>query len=105
MPRKRDGPASQETTPGPRQGVDVGPRPLPRVETLRKSSHQGLPPSSHSRVRRRQPQGWREFSVRIVAGPDPDAVHALHTFLREAARRYGLTIARIDKVGDDDKSE
>ena len=43
--------------------------------------------------------------MRIVAGPDPDAVHALHTFLREAARRYGLTIARIDKVGDDDKSE
>jgi hypothetical protein len=38
--------------------------------------------------------------VRVVTGPDSDAIHALHTFLREAARRYGLTIVRIDKLGD-----
>jgi hypothetical protein len=39
--------------------------------------------------------------VRVVTGPDnTDAVHALHTFLRAAARRYGLTIAEIDEVHD-----
>ena len=43
--------------------------------------------------------------MRVVTGPDNEAVHALHSFLREAARRYGLTIVRIDKIGDDDKSE
>jgi hypothetical protein len=42
--------------------------------------------------------------VRVCIPPTNDAVHALHTFLREAAKRYGLTIARIDKIGDD-KSE
>jgi hypothetical protein len=39
--------------------------------------------------------------VRVVTGPDSDAVHALHTFLREAARRYGLTIVRVDKISDE----
>jgi hypothetical protein len=39
--------------------------------------------------------------VRVVTGPDSDAVHALHTFLREAARRYGLTIARVDELDGD----
>jgi hypothetical protein len=38
--------------------------------------------------------------VRVVTGPDSAAVHRLHSFLRETARRYGLTIARIDKIGD-----
>ena len=39
--------------------------------------------------------------MRVVTGPDSDAVHALHTFLREAARRYGLTIARVDELDGD----
>jgi hypothetical protein len=43
--------------------------------------------------------------VRVVTGPDSDAVHRLHSFLRAAARRYGLTIVRIEKICDDDKSE
>jgi hypothetical protein len=39
--------------------------------------------------------------VRVATGPDSDAVHALHTFLREAAKRYGLIIADIDEIHDD----
>jgi hypothetical protein len=99
MVKKRDGPAPQETTPGPKQGGD-SPAPLPQAQTPRNTSQGHTSKSSHPRVRRRQPQGWREFNVRVVTGPDSEAVHALHTFLREAARRYGLTIARIDKLGD-----
>jgi|SRR6516164_2452395 hypothetical protein len=102
MTRKRDGPASDSTTPGPEQKDEVSPRLLPPLKTPRKGH---TSPSSHRRVRRRQPQGWRQFNVRVVTGPDSEAVHALHSFLREAARRYGLTIVRIDKIGNDDKSE
>jgi hypothetical protein len=43
--------------------------------------------------------------VRVAAGPDSEAVHALHAFLRAAARRFGLIVVRVDKLGDDDKSE
>ena len=103
---RRDGPQPQQTAKGPEQKGDERPRLLPRAQTPRKTT-QGHSSTSHRRVRRRQPHpaGWRQFSVRVVTGPDNEAVHALHSFLREAARRYGLTIVRIDKIGDDDKSE
>jgi len=100
MKHKREGPASRKTTPSPGQQGEVGPRLLPEAQSLRNTTS-GHPTPSHSRSRRRQPQGWREFSVRVVTGPDSDAVHALHTFLREAARRYGLTIARVDELDGD----
>jgi hypothetical protein len=73
---------------------------LPQRKSPRNTSQGHTLPSSHRRKQRRQPTGWREFNVRVVSGPDSDAIHALHTFLRAAARRYGLTIARIDKIGD-----
>ena len=103
MPRKRDGPAPQETTPGQGQKGDERARLLPGLKTPRNT--RALPTPSQSRVRRRQPQGWREFSVRVAASPDSEAVHALHAFLRAAARRFGLIVVRVDKLGDDDKSE
>ena len=104
MSRKRDGPAPRKTTPGQGQKVDERPRLLPEAQSLRNTTS-GHPTPSHSRSRRRQPQGWREFNVRVVTGPDSEAVHALHSYLRTMARRFGLTIVRIDKIGDDDKSE
>ena len=102
MPRKRDGPAPRKTALSQGQKETRAP-PLPGLKTPRNT--RALPTPSQSRVRRRQPQGWREFSVRVAASPDSEAVHALHAFLRAAAKRYGLTIVRIDKIGDDDKSE
>jgi hypothetical protein len=102
MVRKRDGPRIAANDQGPEQG-DVGPASLPPRNPRNTQGHTS--PSSHRRSRQRQPQGWRQFNVRVVTGPDSAAVHALHTFLRAAARRYGLTIVRIDKIGDDDKSE
>ena len=102
MPKQRDGPQIAANDQGPEQG-DVGPASLPQRKSPRNTQGH-TSPSSHRQVRRRQPQGWREFNVRVVTGPDSEAVHALHSFLRAAARRYGLTIVRIDKIGDD-KSE
>ena len=104
MVRKRDGPRIAANDQGPEQG-EVGPTSLPQRKSPRNTTSGHPSSSSNRRVRRRQPTGWREFNVRVVTGPDSEAVHALHTFLREAARRYGLTIARIDKIGGDDKSE
>ena len=102
MPRKRDGPQPQQTAKGPEQGGVERPTSLPQRKSSRNTS-QGRSPSSQSRSRRRQPQGWREFSVRVVTGPDSDAVHALHAYLCAVARRYGLTIAEIDEVYDREK--
>jgi hypothetical protein len=73
---------------------------LPQPESPRKS---GRSPSQHPRVRRRQPSGWREFNVRVCLPPTSDAVHAMHTYLRIMARRFGLTIAEIDEVHDHEK--
>src|SRR5215510_12913094 len=89
MPHKRDGPASGRPTPSQEQGDTRAP-PLPRSESPRKS---GAPPSSsHSRVRRRQPSGWREFNVRVFTKPDATGVHAMHAYLRAVARKFGLEI-------------
>ena len=104
MTRKRDGPAPRKTTPGQGQRDDERAPPLPGLKTPRNTRALPTPSQSRSRPRQPHPAGWRQFSVRVVTGPDSEAVHALHAFLRAAAKRYGLTIVRIDKVGDD-KSE
>ena len=97
MPRKRDGPAPQETTPGQGQGDTRAP-PLPQSKSPRKS---GRTPSQHRRVRRRPDDpSWREFRVRLFSKPDSEGVHALHVYLRTMARRYGLTIVEINEVRD-----
>jgi len=100
MIRKRDGPASQSTTPGPEQGVNERPAPLPQAKTSRNPlGHTS--PSSHRRVKRRQPQGWREFSVRLVAPPSSEGATALYAYLRAAAKRFGLEVASVDEIHDD----
>ena len=96
MNRKRDGPASRTTTPGPRQQGEVGARLLPQRKSSRNPP--GRSPSKHPRVRRRQPSGWREFNVRVFTKPDAEGVHRLHVFLRNVARKFGLEIAEIDEV-------
>jgi hypothetical protein len=90
MPRKRDGPAPFSATPGPGQKGDERARLLPRTESSRKSG--AHPSSSHSRVRRRQPSGWREFNVRVFTKPDATGLHAMHAYLRAMARKFGLEI-------------
>jgi len=101
MTRKRDGPRIAANDQGPEQGGEVGPASLPQAQTPRNTTSGHTSPSTHRQVRQRRPQGWRQFSVRVAAGPDSEAVHALHAFLRAAAKRYGLTIVRIDKLGDE----
>jgi hypothetical protein len=101
MPKQRDGPAPQETTPGQGQKGNERARLLPQAKTPR--NPQGRSPSSHHRKRHRQPQGWREFNVRVFTKPDAEGVHAMHVYLRTMARRYGLTIAEIDEVRDHEK--
>ena len=96
MTRKRDGPVSRESTTGPGQGVNERALPLPQAKSSR--NPQGRTPSQHRRSRRRQPQGWREFRVRVFTKPDAEGVHRLHVFLRNVARKFGLEIAEIDEV-------
>jgi len=97
MPRKRDGPAPQETTPSQGQGDTRAP-PLPRPESLRNPA--GRPPSSQSRSRRRQGDpSWRGFAVRLYLKPGSDAA-ALYSLLKLAAERYGLTVASVDEIHD-----
>ena len=95
MPRKRDGPAPFSATPSQGQG-DTRPASLPRAKTSRKpQGHQ----SPHPRVRRRPDDpSWREFRVRLFSKPDSEGVHALHVYLRNVARKFGLEIAEIDEV-------
>jgi hypothetical protein len=100
MPKQRDGPAPQETTPGQGQKRTRAP-PLPQPESPRKS---GRTPSQHRRSRRRQPQGWREFRVRVCLPPTSDSVHAMHSYLKTMARKFGLEIADIDEVRDHEKN-
>jgi hypothetical protein len=83
--------------PGQRLQDEVGPHLLPRLKIPRKGH---TSPPAHRQAQQRRPKAWRGFAVRIYTGPDSAAVHALHTFLREAARRYDLTIARVDEVND-----
>jgi hypothetical protein len=89
MVKKRDGPAPQERTPSQGQG-DTRVPPLPQAKSPRNPT--GRPPSSHSKSRRRQPQGWREFRLRVFTKPDSEGVHAMHSYLRVMARRFGLEI-------------
>jgi hypothetical protein len=103
MVHKREGPAPQETTPGPKQGGD-SPASLPQRKSPRNTSKGHTSPNQNRRVRRRPDDpSWRQFNVRVVTGPDSDAVHALHAYLCAVARRYGLTIAEIDEVYDREK--
>ena len=103
MTRKRDGPASRESTTGPGQGVNERALPLPQAKTPR--NPQGRTPSQHRKPRRRPDnQSWREFRVRLFSKPDSEGVHALHVYLRTMARRYGLEIADIDEVHDHEKN-
>jgi hypothetical protein len=99
MPRKRDGPRIAANDRGPGQSDDERPLPLPRAKTSRNPQGHILPPSHH-RKRRRRPQGWRTFDVRVCLPPTSDAVHAMHIYLRTMARRFGLEIADIDEVHD-----
>ena|SRR6516162_11934813 len=100
MVKKRDGPAPFAATPGP--GVDErDARLLPRSKSPRKS---GRSPSPHRRSRRRPDDpSWREFRVRLFSKPDSEGVHALHVYLRNVARKFGLEIAEIDEVHDHEK--
>ena len=95
MPRKRDGPAPQETTPGQGQNGDDRPRLLPRLKTPRKPGRTTSP--QHRRARRRQDPSWRGFSVRLYLRPGRSDAHALYALLRLAAERYGLTVASVDE--------
>src|SRR5262245_57355569 len=100
MTRKRDGPASQDTTPSPGQKGDDRPHLLPSAQTPRKTSS-GHPSTSHRQVRHREPQGWRQFRVRIITKPDSEGATALYAYLRAAAKRYGLEVASVDEIHDD----
>jgi hypothetical protein len=94
MIRKRDGPASQGTTPGP--GKDERAPPLPQLKVLHKP--RAHPSPSHHRSRRRQEGPWRGFSVRLYAPLGSDGAHALHAFLRAMAKRYGLALGDIREI-------
>src|SRR5262249_3693383 len=98
MIRKRDGPAPGRPTPSQGQG-DTRPASLPEARTPRKTSS-GHPSTSHRRTRRRQPQGWREFNVRLVTQPGAAGATALYAYLRAAAKRFGLEVASLDEVRD-----
>src|SRR5262245_24882118 len=93
MVKKRDGPAPFSATPGPGQ-IDERARLLPQPESPRKS---GRTPSQHRRVRRRPPQGWRQFRVRVCLAPEGDAA-ALYVFLKPLARRHGLEVGDVQEV-------
>src|SRR5215813_6269018 len=99
MPRKRDGPLSQQTTRGPRQKGDKCPRLLPQRKFPRNTKGH-IFPSSHRYTQRRQEQSWRGFDVRLYLKPGSDA-HALYALLRLAAERYGLEVASVDEVHND----
>jgi len=100
MPRKRDGPAPQETTPGQGQKGDERPRLLPRLKTPRKPGRTTSP--QHRRVRRRPDDpSWREFRVRLVTKPGAEGAAALYGYLRAAAKRYGLEVVSVDEIHDD----
>jgi len=100
--RKRDGPAPQERTPSQGQ-IDERAPPLPQPKIPRKPGRTTYPP--HHRSRRRQPQGWRQFRVRIVTKPDSSGATALYAFLRAAAKRFGLEVASVDEITEPPHSD
>ena len=102
MVKKRDGPAPFSATPGQRQGVNERALPLPQAKSPR--NPQGRPPSQHRKPRHRQPQGWRQFDVRVVTKPGAEGATALYAYLRAAAKRFGLEVASVDEVHDHEKN-
>jgi hypothetical protein len=42
--------------------------------------------------------------VRVCIPPTSDAVHAMHSYLKTMARKFGLEIAEIDEVHDHEKN-
>lgn len=100
MPRKRDGPLSQQTTRGPGQSDDERPPPLPRLESPRKSRAHTFPLHHHRTRRRQGDPSWRGWTVRMYAPPTSDGVHALYLLLRLAAQRYGLEVGDVTEIRD-----
>ena len=98
MSRKRDGPASTESTTGPGQKDEVSARLLPEAKFPRNPL--GRPLSTHRKPRRRQPSGWREFNVRVFTKPDATGAHAMHAYLRLMARKFGLEIIIDETTGE-----
>src|SRR5215813_7115330 len=99
MIRKRDGPASGRPTPSQGQGVNERAPPLPRPESLG-NTRAPTSPKPHRRSRRRQPQGWREFRVRLVTKPGAEGATALYAYLRAMARKFGLEVTDVDEIYD-----
>ena len=99
MPRKRDGPASQGTTPGPR--LDERARLVPRLRVSRNTGAHTFPPHRRPRQRRQRETRWRGFAVRLYAPPGSDGAHALYAFLKLAAQRYGLEVADVHEINAD----
>jgi len=95
MPRKRDGPAPQQTAPGQRQ-IDERAPPLPQPKTPRKSGRTTSPP--HPRTRRRQDPSWRGYAIRLFAPPGTDGAHALYLLLKLAAQKYGLKVGDVREI-------
>ena len=103
MPRKRDGPAPFSATPGQGQKGEERPTLLPEAKSPRNPL--GRSPSQHPRVRRRQGDpSWRGFAVRLYLKPGTEA-HALYALLRAAAERYGLEVASVDEIRENNHEE
>jgi hypothetical protein len=100
MPRSRDGPAPQKTTPG--QGIDERALALSPPNFLRKSARTATPHLHHRVRRRRQDPAWRGWTIRVYAPPTTDGAHALYTFLKLAAQRYGLAVGDVREIPDPD---
>jgi hypothetical protein len=98
MPKQRDGPAPRQTAPSQRQQDERAPV-LPSPKSLRNTPARDTSPPHH-RSRRRQPQGWREFRVRLCIPPGSNGAHALYAFLKLAAQRYGLEVASVDELSE-----
>jgi hypothetical protein len=100
MPRSRDGPAPQGTTPGP--GKDERALSLPRPEFPRNTLARTASSHSHRQARqRRQPDpAWRGWSVHVYAPPTSDGAHAFYLLLRLAAQKYGLEVGDVVEIRD-----
>jgi len=76
---------------------------LPRARTSRKNIL-GHTSQTHRQVRRRQPQGWRQFRVCLITKPGAEGAAALYAYLRAAAKRFGLEVADVTELHDPPKS-
>jgi hypothetical protein len=111
LPHKREGPASQGTTPRPREAERTDTPFLPLPEFSRKSAPaaRGLPTKTPPIPRRRgQDRSWRGFSLRLYAEPGVDGIKAFRGLLKVALRRFGLRaidareIREPPRAGDSD---